>query len=165
MKKIGLLKEISAGESRVAATPETVTKFIKAEFAVHVESQAGLYSHITDADYEKSGAVIEKNPEALLQQADILIKVNKPIFHEKKNYHEIDLIKENSILVAPLFPLQHIDLIKQLNAKKITAFATSSTSTQGTFIRFPALLSAISFGVAPSNAASPSFIGVFTPVG
>src|SRR5438552_2480357 len=50
-------------------------------------------------------------------------------------------------------------------ARKTTALATSSGSTHGTASRLPALRSAISFGVDPSNAASPSFIGVFTPVG
>src|SRR5688572_22807661 len=59
-------------------------------------------------------------------------------------------------------PVINLDLSE---AKKITALATSSVSTQGTFIRLPALRSAISFGVDPSNAARPSFIGVLTPVG
>src|SRR6187397_580045 len=79
----------------------------------------------------------------------------------------IVLKNENYLLNNPASktncePVINLDLS---DAKKITAFATSSTSTQGTLIRFPALRSAISFGVEPSNAARPSFIGVFTPVG
>src|SRR3990170_4891577 len=51
------------------------------------------------------------------------------------------------------------------DARLRTASATSSGSIQGTGSRLPAERSAISSGVAPSRAARPSFIGVFTPVG
>src|SRR5438045_422796 len=59
-------------------------------------------------------------------------------------------------------PVTTLDLSEERNT---TALATSSGSTQGTLIRLPALFSPISFGVNPSNSASPSFMGVFTPVG
>lgn len=50
--KLAVPRESEAGEPRVAATPDTVKKFVSLGFEVHVEKDAGLQSRILDADYE-----------------------------------------------------------------------------------------------------------------
>ena len=52
--KIGIPKEILAGERRVAALPETVEKYVKMGFEVAVETAAGLGVYRSDNDYEKA---------------------------------------------------------------------------------------------------------------
>ena len=117
MKKIGILKEILPDEKRVAATPETVSKLKKLGLEIYIEADAGAASYIADRDYEAAGAIIESNSQLLLNQIDILLKVNKPAFDE------LDMIKDHSIIIAPLNPLQDHALVQQLNTKKITAFS------------------------------------------
>ncbi len=63
--KIAVLKEQADGERRVAATPETVKKFIALGAAVAVEAGAGASASISDADYEAAGAAVAPREQAL----------------------------------------------------------------------------------------------------
>ncbi len=121
--KVGIPKEILPEERRVAAVPETVTKMVKAGMEVTVESGAGLLSFLDDKDYEQAGAAIAPDHPSLFNQCDVILKVHRPILDTKLNAHEIDFMKENATLIAPLYPVQNPDLIAKLNAKKITAFS------------------------------------------
>src|SRR5579862_7116661 len=123
MKKIGIIKEISPGECRVAATPETIIKMIKAGLEVYIEAGAGLSSFINDNQYKEAGAKVIPQADQLLDQVDILLKVHRPIFDTKNNRHEIDIMKSNSMLIAPLYPMQNPELIEQIKKKSITAFS------------------------------------------
>lgn len=123
MIKIGIPKEILPGETRVAATPETVAKMVKANMEVWVESGAGLHSYIADKDYEQAGAKISDSHASLLGQADIILKVNRPVFDEKTGRDEVDCMKENATLIAPLFLTRYPDLAAKLNEKRISAFS------------------------------------------
>ncbi|MBU6206326.1 MAG: NAD(P) transhydrogenase subunit alpha [Alphaproteobacteria bacterium] len=75
--KIAVLSESAAGERRVAATPETVKKFIALGASVWVESGAGRLASIEDRAYETAGASIG-NREATLGDADIILGVQGP---------------------------------------------------------------------------------------
>jgi NAD(P) transhydrogenase subunit alpha len=119
--KVGIPKEILSDERRVAAVPETVSKMVKAGMEVTIQSGAGLLSYLEDHDYETAGAKIAPDEVALYEHAQIILKVQRPL--ENDHNKEVDLIKEESILIAPLYPLQYPDLVKKLNAKKITAFS------------------------------------------
>jgi len=120
--QVGVPKEKSP-EQRVAIVPETVSQILKSGLAVHIESGAGENAHIQDHHYQQAGAKIESNIETLYQQSDIILKVNRPLLNNSNEYPELDLLKENSILIAPLAPLKNLDLIAKLNTKKITAFS------------------------------------------
>ena len=56
--RIAVLKELAAGETRVAATPETVKKFIGLGAEVAIESGAGVAASVADADYNAAGAKV-----------------------------------------------------------------------------------------------------------
>lgn len=122
MIKIGVPKEILP-EQRVASVPEVVAKMVKGGMDVYVESGAGDSAHIHDNEYREAGAKIQSCIKSLYDQTDIVLKVNQPSFHHTSGIHELDLIKENSILIAPLTPMKNLDLVDKLNEKKITTFS------------------------------------------
>ena len=111
---IGIPKESLQGETRVAATPDTVGKLLKLGFEVAVQSTAGDKASFTDEAYKAAGAkVVEKD----VWNSDIIFKVNAP------NDNEIKLMKEGQILVSFIRPAQNKELVDKLNAKKVTVMA------------------------------------------
>ncbi|WP_304218360.1 Re/Si-specific NAD(P)(+) transhydrogenase subunit alpha [Phenylobacterium aquaticum] len=117
MALIAVTKESRAGETRVAATPETVKKLIAAGFAVTVEAGAGLAASYQDADYEAAGASLAKTAKAAVEKADILFKVRAPADAE------IAALKAGAIVVAMLNPYQEKAALEALAAKGASAFA------------------------------------------
>ncbi len=69
--KIAVPKERDPQEGRVAATPETVKKFVALGFDVSVETNAGTLSRIPDAEYVAAGATIAADAKAALADADV----------------------------------------------------------------------------------------------
>lgn len=121
--KLAIPKEILPGETRVAVIPDTVKKLVAKGYEVTVESGAGQPSFFEDGDYEKAGAKIESSLETLLGTADVVLKVQKPMQNEKTGKHELDMMKEGSVLISFLFPHSNPDLVKKLTSKKISCFA------------------------------------------
>ena len=115
--KIAIPKERKPGEQRVAATPDTVRKYIASGNIVTVESGAGLGSSITDADYTAAGATIAPGLAETTRDAGLILKVNAP---EKE---ELMLLPEGALLVGTLDPYTKSDSIPAFNLKKISAFA------------------------------------------
>ena len=75
--RIAVLKELAEGETRVAATPETVKKFIGLGAEVAVESGAGDHASIADADYSAAGAKVGSRAE-VLKGANIILAIQGP---------------------------------------------------------------------------------------
>ena len=75
--KIAVLKEQASGECRVAATPETVKKFIGLGAQVAVEAGAGVTASIADADYVSAGATVATRADTVAG-ADIILGVQGP---------------------------------------------------------------------------------------
>lgn len=115
--KIGIVKEISPDERRVAGVPETVSKMTKNGMEVFVESGAGSHGFFEDPEYQSAGAKIQNNAESVYQASDVVLKVLCP------SLNEIDSLKENSILIGFLQPLLHREEFEKLNAKKIITFS------------------------------------------
>ncbi len=76
--KIAIVAESAADETRVAATPETVTKLIALGAKVSVEKGAGLSSRIPDAAYKDAGASIATSAVSALKGADVVFCVRRP---------------------------------------------------------------------------------------
>ena len=121
--RLAIPKEILPGERRVAATPETVDKMVKAGLEVWVESDAGLAASFPNGDYEKVGAKIAPDAASVYSNADIVIKIQRPLFNEKAGKEEVDLMKEGAILIALLQPMSYPETARKLAARKISAFA------------------------------------------
>ncbi len=117
--KIGVPKEIHAGEKRVATTPEVIGHLKKLGFEVLVEAGAGAGAHFSDAAYSEAGATVVDNAKSVWSDSDIVLKVRGP----ELNGEEINLLKEGQILISFLWPAQNPDLLKKLAEKKVTAMA------------------------------------------
>ena len=75
--KVALLKETAPGETRCAAIPETVKKFIALGAEVAVEKGAGQAAGIADADFKDAGATLATRKDAL-KGAGIILCINAP---------------------------------------------------------------------------------------
>src|SRR6185369_5328790 len=117
MALIAVTRERRAGETRVAAVPETVKKLLAAGFSVTVETGAGAAAAYTDADYAAAGATIAKTVKDALSKADILFKVRSP------EPAEIAALKKGAIVVATLNPHQDKAPLAALAKAGATAFA------------------------------------------
>ena len=107
--KIVILNE-GDSDSRVSASPETVRKIYEMNHSIYVQKGAGVESNFIDQEYEKNGAKIFEDKDTI-READVIFKINKP------SIDEIELFKENSILIAALDPFNNPDLIENLNPK------------------------------------------------
>ena len=114
---IAVTKESRAGETRVAAVPESVKKLVAAGFAVTVESGAGTAAAYPDADYIAAGASIAPDAKTAVASADLLFKVRGP------SAAEIAALKPGAIVVALLNPYQERETLQALAAKGATAIS------------------------------------------
>lgn len=117
MPNIFIPKESAKNETRVAATPETVKRMIKAGFSVTVESGAGFGAHIPDNLYQEAGAEVESGNENLWTEADIILKVLAP------NENEATLAKSESIIIGFLAPYKNHEMVSTLAQNYVTSFA------------------------------------------
>ena len=111
---IGVPAETTAGETRVAVTPETAKKIIAQGHTVHVQSGAGVAASVTDAAYEAVGAEITDAAGAL--GADLVLKVRAP------SATELSHMKSGSALVGMLNPFD-ADGLQRIAAAGLTSFA------------------------------------------
>ena len=121
--KIGIPKEVHAGEKRVATTPDVAKQLIKLGFEVAIEAGAGSEAHYSDASYVEAGVTVVKNAQEIWTESDIILKVRGPELNPELNTEEVDLLKENQIYISFLWPAQNPDLLKKLADKKVTAMA------------------------------------------
>ena len=120
--KIAVPKEIVPNERRVALTPDAAAALIKTGLEVLIESGAGSGAFFSDAAFEKPGAKIVADATALYGQADVILKVQKPIEHPSRGTHEVDLMREGSVLVSFLEALTQHDLVRRLAVRRVTSF-------------------------------------------
>ena len=80
--KVGVPKEIKTLEFRVGMTPAGVRELVTDGHDVVVERTAGAGIGMTDDDYEKAGATIEKDPAKIFDSADLIVKVKEPQMNE-----------------------------------------------------------------------------------
>ena len=115
--KLAIPKERQDGETRVAASPETVKKLIGLGLDVTVEAGAGQHASISDADYQAAGATIASGEAEALKDADIVFKVRAP------SDEEIGLFKKGAMLAAILNPYDDKARVKKYADAGINAFA------------------------------------------
>ncbi len=112
---IGVPRESLPGETRVAATPQTVGQLLKLGYSVVVESGAGAASSFADAAYVEAGASVGSREEAL--SADIVLKVNAPADAE------IAALRDGATLVGLISPALNPELVDKLSTRPITVLA------------------------------------------
>lgn len=114
---IGIPREVTLSENRVALVPSAVATLVANGHRVVVEKEAGQKSNYTDVNYSEVGAEIAYSPEQVYK-SDIIIKVAPPTLEE------IDLMHTNQILISPLqLPIISADYINRLRQKRVIALA------------------------------------------
>ena len=114
---IGSTKEEISLEKRVAITPETAKNFTSLGLKVCVEKNYASHIGIQDAEFEKVGVEIKNSSNEVLASCNLLIKVNCP------SDNEINNLREKTILIGMLNPLQNKKKINEIIKKKINIFS------------------------------------------
>ena len=114
--KVGVPKELKAGERRVALVPEAVKKLVDAGFEVVVEREAGAHANLTDAEYEEAGASV--GDASAVSSADAIVRVAAPGPDETP--------AAGKVLIGFLSPLNSPDLVRRLADGRVTSFAMES---------------------------------------
>jgi NAD(P) transhydrogenase subunit alpha len=112
--KIGVPAETTAGETRVAVTPETVKKLVASGHTVRVQSGAGVAASVTDAAYQTAGAEITDPAGAF--SADMVLKVRTPSDAEAAQ------MKSGAVVIGMLNPFDAAGL-QRLAGAGLTGFA------------------------------------------
>ncbi len=112
--KIAIAAEADPSEPRVAATPDTVKKFVALGAEVAVEQGAGVKSGILDDDYKAAGASVGNN---VANGADVVLKVRRPGEAELKSY------KKGAAVIAIMDPYGNDAALKAMANAGIVAFA------------------------------------------
>ncbi len=114
---IGIPKETSFQERRVALVPEAVSLLVANGHHVIIESNAGENSNFTDNEYSEAGAQIVQDRHSIYQ-CDIIFKVAPP------SEEEVDLMPGNQTFISALqLVSQPKEVLQKLMKKKITAIA------------------------------------------
>jgi len=114
--RIAVLKETALGETRCAAIPETIKKFIALGAEVAVERGAGEQAAISDSEFEAAGAVLASRDEAL-KAADIVLCVQGP------EAGSVSGAEKGALLVGGLDPLKRRDAIEAYASAGLEALA------------------------------------------
>ncbi len=115
--KLAVPKETSPGETRVAATPESVKKFKSLGLDVVIQAAAGEHARISDVDYAAAGASIAPDAQSVFKDADVVLKVRGP------KGAETAWLRKGAVLAALLSPYTEMQAIQTLADQGVTAFA------------------------------------------
>ena len=113
--RVGIPRETTEGERRVALVPETVGKLAAGGFELVVEKGAGAPASFPDDAYSESGATIGDPWDA-----DAVVKVRKPSAGEREQ------LRAGQLLIGFLEPLSDPACVEALAARGVTAFALES---------------------------------------
>ena len=111
--RISILKERRAHELRVAGSPETVKKFSDLGAEVMIESGAGEASGIPDSAFAAAGGSIAKNTKAVLANADLVLKVQRPMMGDEGE-NELDLLSAGQVLICQMSALTEHSFVDAL---------------------------------------------------
>ncbi len=116
-QRIGVPREIFAGEKRVASVPDAVQKLIKLGFEVSIESGAGDAANFDDESYRAAGAQVLPDAAALWAAADIVFKVRAPTLDEVAH------MRAGTTLISFIWPAQNSELLQALAVQGVTVLA------------------------------------------
>lgn len=111
--QVGVVKEVAAGERRVALTPDVLVKLTGAGLEILVETGAGAGAWFTDESYEKAGATIVESSK-LYADADVLLSVGPP---------DAAQLRSGQTVIALLAPLLHAELMAEFAQRGILAIS------------------------------------------
>src|ERR1700761_1529736 len=123
---IGIPKETSFQENRIALTPLSVALLVNNGHDIIMESNAGQAANFSDKDYSEQGAQIVYDSKQVYDAADIIIKIAPPTLKE------VELMKPGQILISTLqLSTLKADCLQAMINKKITALSFEHLQDEG----------------------------------
>ena len=122
--RIVVPRETAPGEQRVALVPESCKKLIRSGYEIAVEAGAGTAAGFSELAYRDAGAAVESDPAALIASGDLTLKVNPPAIGAARN--EVSWMRPGSIYLGSLMPLRHLEVVRALADRRVSAFATDA---------------------------------------
>jgi NAD(P) transhydrogenase subunit alpha len=120
---VGVPREISPGERRVALAPAVIPALAKAGLEVVVEAGAGAMAGYPDADYVAKGAKIVTQRDEIFRTADIIVQVLCHGANVKSGKNDLSLLRRDQVLIGFLRPLGALETIQEIAATGATAFS------------------------------------------
>lgn len=120
MLTIFVAREAQPGEARVAASPDSVKRLVKAGAAVRVQAAAGEGSMISDKAFEQAGAQIVADAAAGLDGASMVLMINPP------SLEQAEQLPERAALVSFIYPTMNPELVDTLRRRNISVLAMES---------------------------------------
>jgi NAD(P) transhydrogenase subunit alpha len=114
---VGSIKEDVVSEKRVSITPETAKNIIALGLNINLEKDYAIHLGIEDKQYEKNGVKFYNNSEEVINNSNLILKVNCPTDEETK------VLKEKTILVGIFNPSKNHDKLKRVLKKNINIFS------------------------------------------
>ena len=115
--RIAVPAENDPSEHRVAATPDTVKRFVALGAEVVVQTRAGMQSGIRDEDYKTAGASIGDSAEATIRDADVVLRVRRP------SAEDLNGIKQGALVIAIMDPYGNTSALKALAERGASTFS------------------------------------------
>tara|TARA_X000001036_G_scaffold338571_2_gene317634 strand:+ start:287 stop:1438 length:1152 start_codon:yes stop_codon:yes gene_type:complete len=120
--KISIPKENREGETRVAASPEVIRKFVSMGFNITVESGAGLNSGFTDEIFKDAGAEIASDTKSTLENADLIFKIQR-LMTSNDAIDEISMCKKDAMVLSHMSALSTKKDSEEYAKASLTTFA------------------------------------------
>ena len=120
--KISIPKENRKGETRVAASPEVIRKFVSMGFNITVESGAGLNSGFTDEIFKDAGAEIASDTKSTLENADLIFKIQR-LMTSNDAIDEISMCKKDAMVLSHMSALSTKKDSEEYAKASLTTFA------------------------------------------
>ena len=113
--KLFVPRETATGETRVAATPETVKQMVSAGIGVQIEAGAGAGANFADDTYAEAGAEVVSSPA--WAEADVVLKVAPPTVDEAKS------MRKGAVFIGFVAQYKNLDVVRALRDGGVTALA------------------------------------------
>ena len=114
---IASIKEDINLEKRISITPETAKNLIALGLSINLEKKYAVHLGIEDKEYENLGVKFSNNSSDVINNSDLILKVNCP------NDQEIKSLKEKQIIIGIFNPSKNIVILKKILKKKINIFS------------------------------------------
>jgi H+-translocating NAD(P) transhydrogenase subunit alpha len=123
MPKVLIPREVAPGETRVAATPETVKRYVKEGLEVTVESGAGDQAFISDERFKEAGARVATSLAAAWAEADVILKVAPFGANPRLGREEAGAVKRGATVVSFMAPHKSTAAVRTFAANNVSCLA------------------------------------------
>ncbi|MEM0135645.1 MAG: NAD(P) transhydrogenase subunit alpha [Thermoplasmatales archaeon] len=114
---IGVLKESSEDENRVALVPDEAKRLISRQMQVLVQSGAGSKAGFQDSEYASAGCILKNNRVDVLSGSDIIVMLGRP---EPK---DLVSIREKAAIIGQIYPMRYQSLVEEMAKKGLRVYS------------------------------------------